>query len=335
MKTYNVVLVGCGYIGEQHLADIYYRENINVLAVVDLDESLAKFFARKYGAQYYGTNYKEFVERDDVDIVIVATNVDTHYTVTEYALKHNKHVVCEKPIASTIEEGQNFYNLVKNSSSKVIVAHILRHNKSYQKIAELIKSGVIGDLRLIRIVQNHHAIKWPRYKRLLNDCSPAVDCGVHYFDVMQWFSGSPIVSVTGFDTKIEDDCVSNNYDAVFVKMENGCIGFYEGGWSKSLPYRNDKEFIGTKGHIKLTLMDDRTKNHEEGDLIDVYLSETGEYKTINIKSQYRNMYAQLSSLIEMIENDSPSAITMEEVLSSFLVAKKAEISMKNKTTIEI
>lgn len=335
MKKYNIVLVGCGYIGEQHLDDIYYRDNINILAVVDTDIQKAQLFARKYGAEQYGTNYKEFVALDQADIVIVSTNVNSHFEITEFALKHNKHVLCEKPIASSLEEGKRFYELVKTSDSKVLIAHILRHNKSYQKIAQMIKDGVIGELKMIRVVQNHHAKEWDRYRRLLNDCSPTVDCGVHYFDVMQWISGSPIVSVMGADTKLEEDCLHNNYDVAIVKMANGCIGFYEGGWSQNLAFKNDKEFIGTKGHIKLTLKNDRAGNQEEGDLISLYSSQTGEYTTINLQSKYKDMYAQLSSLIDMIENDAPPVITMEEVFSSFNVAKTAEMAMKNKTIVKI
>lgn len=335
MKTYNIVLVGCGYIGGQHLDDIYYRDNVNILAVVDTVLDNAKMFAHKYGAEHYGTDYKEFISDPRADIVIVATNVDSHYEITEYSVKHNKHVICEKPISSNYEDALKFFDLVKNASSKVIIGHILRHNKSYHKISDIIKSGKIGDLKLIRVVQNHHAVNWQRYKRLLNDCSPATDCGVHYFDVMSWFSNSPIVKVTAIDAKLDNDCKRNNYDMVFVEMENGCKGFYEGGWSKNLPCRNEKEFIGTKGHIRLTLMNDRPNNHEEGDLIEVYTSEDGEYKIVNNISKYKDMYGQLMSLIDMIENDTPPAITMEEVLNSFLVAQAAETSIDTEAVANI
>lgn len=335
MKTYNIVLVGCGYIGGQHLENIYYRENVNVLAVVDINEESARLYAKKYNANYYGTDYKEFISLNDTDIVIIATNVNSHFEILKYSIENKKHVICEKPIATSLEEGRKFYDLVKNSQSKVLIAHILRHNKTYQHIKRLIDDGVIGDLRLVRIVQNHHALNWERYKRLLNDCSPAVDCGVHYFDVMQWFSNSKIVSVTGMNACLDSDSDKNNYDIVFVKMENGCSGFYEGGWSKNLPYSNVKEFIGTKGHIKLTLKDDRFKNHEEGDLLDIYSSETGEYKTVNISAKYKDMYAQLMSLIGMIEDNIPPAITMEDVFSSFKVAQFAEKSINEGSTLKI
>ena len=49
-KIYGVVLIGCGHIGEEHIAQIYYRDNIRIVAVVDADEQKARLFAMKYGA---------------------------------------------------------------------------------------------------------------------------------------------------------------------------------------------------------------------------------------------------------------------------------------------
>lgn len=75
---------------------------------------------------------------------------------------------------------------VRSAPEKVLIAHILRHNRSYGKIRELIRNGAVGELKMIRMIQNHHAMNWERYCRLLMDCSPTVDCGVHYYDLVQW-----------------------------------------------------------------------------------------------------------------------------------------------------
>ena len=80
-STYGVVLVGCGYIGEEHLADIYYRENVRIVAVVDKDIQKASLTARKFGAQEYQTDYKAYLNRADVDIIIIATYVDSHLPI--------------------------------------------------------------------------------------------------------------------------------------------------------------------------------------------------------------------------------------------------------------
>ena len=196
-KKYGVVLVGCGYIGEEHLSQLYYQDNIHMVAVVDVDEARAQLLARKYGVQEYGTDYRTYLSREDVDIVLIATYVDSHLPITKACVEAGKHVLCEKPVAANREDGEEFFRVAQNAEVKVLVGHVLRYNESYRKIKELVEQGVIGQLRMIHFVQNHHAVNWTRYRRLLESCPPALDCGVHYLDVMQWISGQKIQCVKG------------------------------------------------------------------------------------------------------------------------------------------
>ena len=332
-KQYGVVLIGCGHIGQQHIEDIYYRDNIRMVGVVDQDPARAAQFARRYAAEAWDTDYRPFLARTDVDIVIVASYVDSHLPITRDCLAAGKHVLCEKPIAGSLGDALEFFNLVQHSSSKVLIAHILRHNRSYQTIARLIADGAIGELKAMRMVQNHHALNWPRYKRLMEDCSPIVDCGVHYLDVMQWFSGASIQSVGGFSARIDADAPRDNYGVINVRLSNGCAGYYEAGWSPNMASQNLKEFIGDAGRISLTLQNYRQEHQEEGDLISLYTSADGVYRTINVPAKYKDMYAQLSTLIDMIERDISPIPTLEEAFSAFYAALFAESAIRMHTSL--
>lgn len=335
MKKYGIVVIGCGHIGCQHLEDIYYRDNVTVIAAVDTCPETARSAARKYGALEYGTDYRPFLRDGRVDIVIIATYASSHLAILEDCLAAHKHVLCEKPIATNLEDGQAFCEAVKHSAQKVLVAHILRYNRSYRKIREIVQSGEIGGLRVIRMVQNHHAMDWNRYRRLLEDCPPIVDCGVHYFDVMQWVTGARIVEVGGFGGRIERDTGCPNYGLVTVRLSDGCIGYYEAGWSKNLASQNLKEFIGEKGRVSLELKEHRAEHCEEGDRLSVYYSETGEYRTINLPAKYKDMYGQLSALIRMIERDEPADPTIEEVYSAFSVAMTADRAIREGRAVRL
>lgn len=335
MKQYGVMLIGCGHIGCEHLAGIYCRENIRIEAVIDRNAETARLAARQYAARQYGTDYRPFLADPAVDIVIIATYVASHLTILKDCLAHGKHVLCEKPIASSIEEGRAFYEAVKRASSQVLIAHILRHNQSYIRMQQMIAQGAIGELRLMRMVQNHHTMNWGRYRRLLEDCPPIVDCGVHYIDVMQWFSGSRVCQVSGIGTYLEPDSRHPNYGMITLKLENGCIGYYEAGWSRNTASANVKEFIGTKGRITLTMRDHRSQNQEEGDLISLYHSDTGIYETINLQTAYKDMYAQISTLIDMIEHQTPGNPTIEEVYSAFCVAMEADRAIREGTILTL
>ncbi len=325
-KKYGVVLIGCGHMGREHIQDIYFRRNINVVGVVDTDPKRAREFYEMYKPESWNTDYREYLKRGDVDIVIITTYVDTHLSILKDCLEHKKHVLCEKPIGRTLEEGKEFAETVKAAESKVLVSHILRHNETYRRAARLIREGTIGELTLIRMVQNHHCKDWERYKRLMESCSPIVDCGVHYMDVMQWFTGVPIIKVSGFGGRIDGDLpeTAYNYGLMNVQLENGCIGYYEAGWSRNLASCNIKEFTGQKGRISIVLNANRYKDVEEGDMIEVYLSETNEYRTINCLSKYKNMWGQLQKLIDMIETNAPAVPTMDEVFSAFRAVVSAD-----------
>lgn len=336
MKVYGVLLIGCGHIGEEHVEDIYFRDNIKIIATVDFDKERAELFKRKYNALYSGTDYREFLQMDEVDIVIIATYVNTHLSILADCLKHGKHVLCEKPIAKTLEDGKKFVELVNSSNSKVLVAHVLRHNETYQRVKGYIDSGMIGEVKLMRMIQNHNAKDWERYKKLLEDCSPIIDCGVHYIDVAQWFTNSEVYEVAGSGTHLDADAPNEyNHGIISMRLKNGCHATYEAGWSKNLASLNIKEFIGEKGRISITLQWLREENKEEGDLVSIYLSETGEYISVNIPSKYKNMYAQIESLISMIEQDSPAFPTMEDVYSAFKVALAADYAIVNSTIVNI
>ena len=93
MKTYGVMLVGCGHIGMEHLNDIYFRENVRVEVVDDTDPKVAEAAWRRSGASRWGTDYRLFLEDKNIDIVIIATYTDSHLPILKDCLAHGKHVL--------------------------------------------------------------------------------------------------------------------------------------------------------------------------------------------------------------------------------------------------
>ena len=257
-----------------------------------------------------------------MEIVIIATYTDTHFAILRDCLLHGKHVICEKPIATNLDDAREFVRLVKESHCKVSVSHVLRYNRSYRKIKEMIDAGEIGELRMVRMNQSHHAGEeghpWDRFIRLMQDCPPLIDCGVHYADVIQWFAESPIVAVSGFSSKVDEDAPCDNYQVMLMELANGCRGYYEVGWSNNISSNNDKDFIGTKGHITLTMAQNRTDGINDKDRICVYYGDERKPDVImDYDSVYKDMYGQYLNLIDMIENDAEGVVPIDAVYTSF------------------
>jgi len=326
-KMYGIALIGCGSMGAAHLDDIYYKENVQIKCVCDMNAEKAEEFARKYKADRIETDYRKVVSSDDIDIVIIATYPDSHLEILSACVQNGKHVVCEKPIATNYADGEKIVRLVKeNPQCKVLVGHILRHNETYQTIAKMIQEGAIGHPIVMRMVQNHHTMNWNKYLNLIIDTSPIVDCGVHYIDVMQWVTGADVTEVSGIGLKTEPDVPEGkyNYGLMTVRLSDGSIGYYEAGWTNTISSSNVKEFVGPKGRIKITLQMLRSENNEEGDLIEYYTYPEKKYETINVNCKRKPTGAQLDDLINMIETDAPGSPTIDEVWSSFTWALKAD-----------
>lgn len=330
---YNIVLIGCGHMGAVHLDDIYLNDNINVYAVIDLDEARAKQFAKKYGAQNYDTDYMKYMKDPKTDIIICATYTKTHLEILKQCIKYKKHLLCEKPITGDMKSALEFVELAEKSDIKVQIGFILRFNKTYRKVAEMIQSGMIGSPIVMRMTQNHHVINWQKYRALLEDASPIVDCGVHYIDLARWFTGAEIVGVDGVAQVLDEETpeYTYNYGIITMRLSDGSIAYYEAGWGGAIAAENVKEFIGPKGRITILERDNRPDCKEEGDLIQFYDKETKEYRHINLDTKRRPTGTQLNHLINMIENDVPASPTMNDVLTGFKTALCADEILKNKT----
>ena len=329
---YHIALIGCGSMGAAHLNDIYTKENVIVACVCDIDADRAKTFAKKYKARRFETDWKKAVEADDIDIVIIATYPSTHLEILTKCIELGKHILCEKPITPDLESGKKFVEAVKNNPQcKVLVGYILRHNKTYQKVAQMIQDGAIGKPIIMRMAQNHHTIDWNKYLNLLNDASPIVDCGVHYIDIMQWFTNSQVKEVSGIGLKTESDVPDGkyNYGLMTARLSDGSIAYYEAGWSNTMSSDNLKEFVGPKGRIRIVLQSARHEHQEEGDLIEYYTYPKKHYEIINSLCNRKPTGDQLDALIDMIENNSTPSPTIDEVWSSFKWALRADEIIKN------
>ncbi|MBQ9794004.1 MAG: Gfo/Idh/MocA family oxidoreductase, partial [Clostridia bacterium] len=95
-KSYGVILIGCGHIGEQHIQEIYDKHEATIIATIDTNESVAREFARRFEAEHYGTDYRPFLADPRVEIVIIATYTDTHFAILKDCIANGKHVICEK-----------------------------------------------------------------------------------------------------------------------------------------------------------------------------------------------------------------------------------------------
>ncbi len=307
MARHGVVLVGCGGMARLQLEGLKELEGLELVGVVDLQEQRAKDFAHQYKARSWSTDRQEYLDREDCDIAIVATYPSSHKEIVLDFLKAGKHVLCEKPLAPTLEEAKEIISAVKATGKKLMVGYILRHNTSYQKIAQMIENGLIGSPIVMRMLGGEHPITdehWRRDVVLAAETSPIIDCGCHYIDLMRWFTGVEAVQVSGAGLRLSEEIPEEKYDygIITVRMSDGSVGTYEVGWTRNYRNFSDKEFIGPNGRIRLIYELYRQDHPEEGDLIEYY-SYPDHYEMINVRGELKKTGVQMQALVQMIEQN--------------------------------
>lgn len=154
MTTFKVGIVGCGSIAvHRHLPEYHANKHAEIAGIFDPNKDRAQAMADQYGARAY-TTVEELLE-SDVDIISVCAPNVHHASISIAALDAGKHVLCEKPMAASVEEAEAMIDAEKRSGKTLMIAHNQRFVPSHVKARELIKNGEIGAVYSVRTTFGH------------------------------------------------------------------------------------------------------------------------------------------------------------------------------------
>lgn len=276
MKTYNVGLIGFGFIGKVHAyghlnMPLFYdpcdfRTKIAVLCT-SRPETAVKG-AAQIGAGKAVTDYREVTENPDIDIVDICTPNNLHCEAVLSAIAHNKHIYCDKPLTATMEEAQRIAEALKGYKG---ISQMTLHNRFFPvtlRAKQMIEQGIIGDILEFRGSYLHSGsadpnapLKW----KLSAAAGGGVvaDLGSHILDLMEHLMGpfaelSAVTRIAYPDRpSAEDPKVRVKVDAednmlATVRLANGATGTVTA--SKIATGTEDNvsfEIHGTKGAIRM------------------------------------------------------------------------------------
>ncbi|EXX85020.1 oxidoreductase [Paenibacillus darwinianus] len=200
MGTYKVAVVGAGSISKFHLGAYQNNPEVQLAAICDLNEQRACQQAKRFGIPDVYTDYKEMFKRPDIDAVSICTWNNTHAEISIATLEAGKHVLCEKPLCTTVEEALRVENAVKSSGKLLQVGFVRRYGTNTGILKQFIDAGDLGEI---------YYAKASCLRRIGNpggwfsdvDRSgggPLIDLGVHVIDICWYLMGRPkVVSVSG------------------------------------------------------------------------------------------------------------------------------------------
>lgn len=185
----NVGVVGCGGQGLAHIERFLADGRVKVSAICDVDEVKAKEAAKRFNVEYY-TSYEKFLRHPNLDVVSIATPNYMHASQTVAALNARKHVLCEKPMALTVEDCNKMIEASEKSGRLLAVGFQLRFKDIFLKARSLIRelNGAFNAY-VLRLSTNPYDLnlEWRRKKSLMGGLILSMNC--HEVDMMRWLLG--------------------------------------------------------------------------------------------------------------------------------------------------
>ncbi len=222
-----------------------------IAAICDSNEENLRFAGERYGIpeekQY--ADYTELLNKDDIDVVTVATPDQLHKKISCDFLKAGKHVLCEKPLALTREDIKEIVKAADESDAQFMVGQICRFTPAFEKAKELVESGVIGEVYFIESEYAHDYMKLVENWRADPARHGVIGGGCHAVDLIRWIAGDP-VEVFAYGThKLLPTVPYDDATVAIMKFNENLMGkvFVSTGCKRDYTMRTC--IYGTKGTI--------------------------------------------------------------------------------------
>ena len=346
MEKIKLGLVGCGSFSAIHLAGLKSQKRAEVVALCDMDIEAAKKRNEEFEleAQLY-TDVDEMLANTDIEAIIIATGDQAHREITVKALYAGKHVLCEKPMALTIEDCEAMIKAEAETGKKLMIGQICRLTPGFIEAKRLYDEGVIGELFYVESTYAHDYSSFTDKTSWRADPLRHIVIGgaCHAIDLLRWIAGNP-TETTAYSTKKvltelpTDDCVVSIF-----RFPNNVIGkmFTSSGCKR--PYTMKTQLYGTKGTIVVDNTDNFITVHKDrlvssDKILDGAYGKDQEnevYVRYPINVDNHNVVGEHNAFIDAILEDKPVPTDGREGMATVKVCRAVIDSANEGKTVYI
>lgn len=255
-KKIQICLIGTGRAGMIHARNMRnFVTDADIAAVCDVDAAGAEKAASELGADRVYTDYREALEDCGTDAVIVATPTKYHCEIIVGAAACKKHMLCEKPMAMTVEECEKMTSAAEQAGVNLQLGFMRRFDADFRRAKEIIDAGEIGEITCIKSKTRGPSIPRPWMYDIGKSNGPLAEVNSHDIDTVRWLTGSEAESVCAIAGNFRCGDARENwpdfYDTVFmnIRMKNGILCNIDGAQGVRYGYDAGVEILGTHGRI--------------------------------------------------------------------------------------
>lgn len=342
---FGIGIIGCGKIAQvRHMPEYAENPHAKLVGFYDLNTQRAAELAEKYGAAACGS-VEELLADPRIQAVSVCAANFAHAELTIAALNAGKHVLCEKPMATTLEDCEKMVAAAKKNGKFLMIGHNQRLAKGHVVAKELIDSGLIGRIVTFRTTFGHGGPEtWSVdpgksvwfFDKTRSGMGAMADLGIHKTDLIQFLTGQRVVRTTARVLTLDKRDAGGNLIGVddnavcIYELSGGAFGTMTASWTHYGAEDNSTVLYGTDGIMRI--YDDPAHT------IVVKLN-SGEEKVYDVEAIQTNDNQTKSGIIDLwmesLVSGKEPEISGESALSAMRAVFASLRSSETGTAVEI
>ena len=291
-------IIGTGFARKVQIPAFLNCPNAKIVSVASASSENAEQTAREFNIEHFTDDWRETVERGDIDLICVTTPPNLHLEQTLFAIERGKHILCEKPMAMNAAEARTMTEKAREKNILAFIDHELRFQDGRQKAYSMLRNGEIGKIRHAKYnfrnaSRGEANLPWNWWSDKSAGGGALGAIGSHIIDSFLWFLGADVSSVfcqlqthikvrTDAKTGETREVTSDDEAALILRFdENDLTADATAIVSVSMveypKYENVIEFFGTTGALRV------------GYLGEIFLAKAGETDWRRIETQAGKM----------------------------------------------
>ncbi len=313
-----VAVIGVGSMGRNHARVYSELPDVKLVGVADSNAAAAVAVGRSFSTAAY-SDFRELLEKEQPEAVSIAVPTALHEEVAAAVLKAGAHVLIEKPIAATVDEGRRLIELARSLNRKLMVGHIVRFNPAIQALKAKLEAGELG-----RIFQVFCRRAGP-FPARIRDVGVVVDLAPHDVDIMRFLTGLDPERVYA---ETEQRIHTDHEDLIFglLRFPEGVTGALEINWLTPTKLR-EVLVLGERGMFRV---DDLTQDlyfYENTQATGLGWPQLSNLKGVSEGSmtryalqRFEPLKAELQGFLKAVQEDGPVPVSGEDGLAALRLA---------------
>ena len=241
-------LIGCGFIGQVHAANLARHPGVELALVCDIDTARAAALAEQFGAR--AASVPQALSSEAIDAVLIASATPTHAPLLEQAVLAGKAVYCEKPIDLSLSRAREVVASISPLQVPVTVGFNRRFDRSHAQLKAQLQQGVTGRSELIQMVCR--ASELPPLSYLQASGGQMRDQAIHFFDLLRWLTEDEVVTVGALGAALAMPAIRDidvDTSVLIMRLQQGALAQLDNARRTAYGYDERISVMGSQGML--------------------------------------------------------------------------------------